>query len=184
MLDLREYARRPKLLCDYLPWAALVAPGVVLNKDGSFQRTAGFRGPDLESVGDAEVAAVGGAFEQRPASAGFGLGDLHRGPPRPGHGLSRQRLSRSGLGPGRRERRQAFLEEGAHFESSYFLTLIYLPPAERTGRLENLFVEGRERGRRRLARPGGRLHRPLQPTAGPDPGPDPRGRTGSMTARP
>ena len=58
MLDLREYRRRPTLLADYLPWVALVAPGVVLNKDGSFQRTAEFRGPDLDSSTDAKVAAV------------------------------------------------------------------------------------------------------------------------------
>jgi type IV secretory pathway VirB4 component len=48
------------------------------------------------------------------------------------------------------ERRQAFLEEGAHFESRYFLTLVFLPPAERAGRLENLFVEGRERPARSI----------------------------------
>jgi type IV secretory pathway VirB4 component len=47
VLDLREYRRRPARLADYLPWVALVAPGVVLNKDGGFQRTAEFRGPDL-----------------------------------------------------------------------------------------------------------------------------------------
>ena len=42
MLNLAEYRRRPALLADWLPWAGLVAPGVVLNKDGSFQRTALF----------------------------------------------------------------------------------------------------------------------------------------------
>ncbi len=41
-------------LADFLPWAALVAPGAVLNKDGSFQRTAKFRGPDLDSAVAAE----------------------------------------------------------------------------------------------------------------------------------
>ena len=39
MLNLAEYRRRDKHLADYLPWACLVAPGIVLNKDGSFQRT-------------------------------------------------------------------------------------------------------------------------------------------------
>src|SRR3546814_5078441 len=48
MLNLREYRNRADRLADHLPWAALVAPGVVLNKDGSFQRTLRFRGPDLE----------------------------------------------------------------------------------------------------------------------------------------
>jgi len=29
MMNLAEYRRKPALLADYLPWAALVAPGVV-----------------------------------------------------------------------------------------------------------------------------------------------------------
>ena len=36
MRFLDEHRRRPAALADHLPWAALVAPGVVLNKDGSF----------------------------------------------------------------------------------------------------------------------------------------------------
>ena len=50
MMHLAEYRTRPALLADWLPWAGLVAPGVVLNKDGSFQRTARFRGPDLDTA--------------------------------------------------------------------------------------------------------------------------------------
>ena len=36
MLNLREFRARPAGLADLLPWAFLVAPGVILNKDGSF----------------------------------------------------------------------------------------------------------------------------------------------------
>ena len=49
MMNLTEYQASPQTLADYLPWACLIAPGVILNKDGSFQRTAEFRGPDLDS---------------------------------------------------------------------------------------------------------------------------------------
>ncbi len=69
MMNLAEYRRRPSSLADYLPWAALVAPGVVLNKDGNFQRTARFRGPDLDSATPAELvgttARLNGALEPR-----------------------------------------------------------------------------------------------------------------------
>src|SRR6266508_6330942 len=58
MLALAEYRKRPALLADWLPWAGLVAPGVVLNKDGSFQRTARFRGPDLDSATERELVAT------------------------------------------------------------------------------------------------------------------------------
>ncbi|MEL6860166.1 MAG: hypothetical protein AAFO74_17415, partial [Pseudomonadota bacterium] len=58
MLNLQEYTDTPKLLADYLPWACLVAPGVVLNKDGSFQTTFRYRGPDLESSTQEELVST------------------------------------------------------------------------------------------------------------------------------
>ena len=71
-MNLAEYGRSATQLADFLPWAALVDEGIVLNKDGSFQRTARFRGPDLDSAFEtlpkgpavfAEAAESGG--EQR-----------------------------------------------------------------------------------------------------------------------
>src|SRR3546814_6094238 len=50
MLALHEYRPRADRLADPLPWAALVAPRIVLNTAGGFQRTLAFRGPDRESA--------------------------------------------------------------------------------------------------------------------------------------
>src|SRR3546814_11103453 len=58
MMNLSEYRTKSASLADFLPWVALVAEGIVLNKDGSFQRTARFRGPDLDSATPAELVAV------------------------------------------------------------------------------------------------------------------------------
>ena len=58
MMNLSEYQKRPDCMADYLPWTALIAPGTILNKDGSFQRTAEFRGPDLESSTEEELVAT------------------------------------------------------------------------------------------------------------------------------
>ena len=58
MMSLREYRSDAAHLADFLPWAALVGEGAVLNKDGSFQRTARFRGPDLDSATPAELVAT------------------------------------------------------------------------------------------------------------------------------
>ena len=55
MMDLRPYKKTGTQLSDFLPWAALIAPGLVLNKDGAFQRTMAFRGPDLDSSTAAEL---------------------------------------------------------------------------------------------------------------------------------
>ena len=58
MLNLAEYRRKTTSLADYLPWACLVGPGIVLNKDGSFQRTLRYRGPDLDSATEAELVSI------------------------------------------------------------------------------------------------------------------------------
>ena len=59
-MNLAEYRRSTTRLADFLPWAALVDEGIILNKDGSFQRTAKFRGPDLDSAVPAELVAIAG----------------------------------------------------------------------------------------------------------------------------
>ena len=72
MMNLAEYRRTATRLADYLPWAALVGSGVVLNKDGSFQRTAKFRGPDLDSAVAAELVAVAGRINNAVRRLGSG----------------------------------------------------------------------------------------------------------------
>jgi type IV secretion system protein VirB4 len=43
------------------------------------------------------------------------------------------------------ERRAQFEEEESHFEGTYYLTFLFLPPAEEATRVEALFYEGRTR---------------------------------------
>jgi len=57
MWNLREYRRQTQRLADHLPWAALIGNGLILNKDGSLQRTVRFRGPDVDSATREELMA-------------------------------------------------------------------------------------------------------------------------------
>ena len=68
MRFLDEHRRRPALLADHLPWAAMVAPGIILNKDGSFTSGIRFRGPDLESASDGELMSVRARLAQCDAA--------------------------------------------------------------------------------------------------------------------
>ena len=58
--------------------------GVVLNKDGSFQRTARFRGPDLDSRHAGRAGRDRRPAQQRAAPARLRLGGLRRGAARSG----------------------------------------------------------------------------------------------------
>ncbi len=146
MMSLREYRSTATRLADFLPWAALVADGVVLNKDGSFQRTARFRGPDLDSAVPAELVAVAARLNNalRRLGSGWALfveAQRHVAGAYPASDFPDMASAMVDA-----ERKAQFEEEGAHFESSYFLTFLFLPPAEDAARAERLLYEGRPRG--------------------------------------
>ena len=142
MLNLREYQKRATQLADYLPWAALVASGIVLNKDGSFQRTMRYRGPDLERVTQAELVAISARINDALKRFGSNwtlffeavrseIADYPTSTfPDPASWLVDQ------------ERKHAFHAEKAHFETSYYLTLCYLPPEDRASSAQSWMAIG------------------------------------------
>jgi type IV secretion system protein TrbE len=146
MMNLAEYRRKATRLADFLPWAALVAPGIVLNKDGSFQRTARFRGPDLDSAVPAELAGVAGRLNNALRRLGSGWAVFAEAQRHPASHYPESRFPDGASALVDAERRAQFEEAGAHFESSYFLTFLYLPPVEEAARAERFLYEGRERG--------------------------------------
>jgi type IV secretion system protein VirB4 len=145
VLNLKEYQERPKRLADYLPWAALVAPGVILNKDGSFQRTIRYRGPDQMSASPEELISFTARVNNVLKRFGSGWA-LH---------FEATRIPASDYPPSDwrdgaaflvdEERRAEFESAGALFESAYHLTFVHLPPTDRTTKGEALFLT-REKG--------------------------------------
>ncbi|WP_372089417.1 conjugal transfer protein TrbE [Tistrella mobilis] len=144
MMNLAEYRNRNARLADFLPWAALVGEGIVLNKDGSFQRTVRFRGPDLDSAVPAELVAVAGRLNNAFRRLGSGWAIFVEAQRHPSNLYPDGRFPDAASALVDAERKASFEEAGAHFESSYFLTLTYLPPAEDAARAEGWLYEGRE----------------------------------------
>ncbi|WBO24332.1 conjugal transfer protein TrbE [Sphingomonas abietis] len=150
MLNLTEYRPNADRLADHLPWAALIAPGTVLNKDGGFQRTLRFRGSDLESATEAELVSVCARANNVLRRLGSGwalffdaerieaLGYPDSDFPDPASWLVDQ--ERAGHFDGRR---------GRHFESHYHLTLFYLPPVDQVARAERALWDREDDGQAR-----------------------------------
>ena len=145
MMNLREYRRSTTQLADFLPWAALVDEGIVLNKDGSFQRTARFRGPDLDSAVPAELVGVAGRLNNAMRRLGSGWAVFVEAQRTPASKYAEGHFRDVASALVDVERRAEFEQEGAHYESTYFLTFLYLPPAEEAGRAERFLYEGRDR---------------------------------------
>src|ERR1700748_2173839 len=147
MLYLTEYRPKAARLFDHLPWAVLIGPGLILNKDGGFQKTLAFRGPDLASSTDAGLVAVRAQLNNalrrlgsrwclhiqalRAMSQGYPASPF----PDPGSALADD------------ERRAASEAQSPHYESRYFLTFTYLPPEEAVSTAESLLLENAPSGR-------------------------------------
>jgi len=147
MMNLAEYRRSSTRLADFLPWAALVAPGVILNKDGSFQRSARFRGPDLDSAVQAELVAVAGRLNSAFRRLGSGWAIFVEAQRHAVGAYPASRFPDAASAMVDAERKADFEEDAVHYESSYFLTFTFLPPAEDAARAESWLYEGKaERG--------------------------------------
>ncbi|UUL82400.1 conjugal transfer protein TrbE [Sphingomonas qomolangmaensis] len=130
MLNLAEYRDRADRIADHLPWAALVAPGVVLNKDGSFLSVLAFRGPDLESATEAELLSACARTNNVLKRFGSGWALFFEAERREAIGYPASSFPDAASWLVEQERRAGFEDAGQHFESRYHLTLTWLPPAD------------------------------------------------------
>ncbi|CAI2934308.1 conjugal transfer protein TrbE [Aminobacter niigataensis] len=143
MMNLAEYRNRNARLSDFLPWAALVRQGVVLNKDGSLQRSARFRGPDLDSSVAAELVAISSRLNNAFRRLGSGWAIFVEAQRHAAGAYPQSTFADAASALVDSERKAGFEETGAHYESSYFLTFTYLPPAEDAARAESWLYEGK-----------------------------------------
>ena len=167
MLNITEYRKKPKLLADYLPWAALVAPGVILNKDGSLQRSARYRGPDLDSATGAELVAMTARLNNILRRFGSGWALFFEADRHPSMTYPECRFPDMASWLVDEERKAQFLKSAnkvqfsseQHFESQYTLTCLYLPPSDRSQTAENLLFEPSDEGKQDASQPRDQIER-------------------------
>jgi type IV secretion/conjugal transfer VirB4 family ATPase len=143
VFTLSEQKKHPDRFSDHLPWAMLVAPGVVFNKNGSLQTTFCFRGPDLDSATDSELVITTAQINNtlKRLTGGWAIyADSHR---------RRDSAYPEAVWPDPlthlldEERRLRF-QGDRYYDSTRYLTLVYLPPRDVTNRVAKWFYEGGE----------------------------------------
>nr|WP_313040201.1 conjugal transfer protein TrbE [Brevundimonas diminuta] len=145
MRFLHEHRRRPASLADHLPWAALVSPGVVLNKDGSFTTAFSFRGPDLESSTEDELMAVRARLNNALKRLGTGWCLHMEARRRVAAAYPQSDFDMETAWLVDAERRDLFQSAEPAFETDYRLALTWLPPADEARRAERWLFDGLSR---------------------------------------
>ena len=143
MRFLDEFRKRPAHLADHLPWALLVAPGVILNKDSAFQASARFRGPDLESASAEELMAVRARLNNALKRLGSGWCLHIEAIRRPASDYPDSVFPDPISWLIDEERRASFESQGAAFETDFVATFTWLPPADRTNKLARVLLDAK-----------------------------------------
>jgi type IV secretion system protein VirB4 len=141
MWNLSEYKINRNRLADFLPWAFMASDGILYNKNGSFQRSYEFRGPDLKSSTQHELisacARVNNAFKR--LGSGWAVFIESQRTQAVEYPVSQWPNVVSEMIDA--ERRGQFQKGESHYENKYFLTLCYLTTLESVVKLQNRMVE-------------------------------------------
>jgi type IV secretion/conjugal transfer VirB4 family ATPase len=137
-----EHSSRAEGLPDLLAWFTLVAPGVVLNKDGSLLAGWAYSGPDLDSSTAEELGSQAEILNRALLALGDGWG-LHADALR----LHAPAYPREGAFPDPvtrllDEERRSLYEARPLFETRLYLTVTYAPPPRGSSRLKGFFFDG------------------------------------------
>lgn len=137
---LKEYQIEKNKLSTYIPWIALVDKGVVLNKNGTLQKTLRFRGHDLDSATMYELRNSNGRLNNILTRLG-GSWTIHIEARRvKSKEYKTTEIKNYAIKLIDDERKKKF-ESGVYYESEYFLTLTYLTPIDSEKKIKNFFIE-------------------------------------------
>lgn len=132
--------KEPDQLKDFLMWHVMLPDSFIVNRDGSFQVSIRYRGPDLDSATEEELNALSNQLNnifkrmyngwaiytenQRKESSEYLTSNEFPDP-------ITQLIEN--------ERNEHF-SKGIHFESEYFMTFVYLPPQDNTDKVKEFFI--------------------------------------------
>lgn len=146
MLRMQEFRSRARGLPDVLDFALTPEDGIVQTKSGGLMASWYFRGKDTQSSTNAELAAISARLNAALCMLGEGW-MLHCDAVRQEANSYPER----GAFPDRTslvidaERRQQFLAEGEHYETTYALTLTFFPPQAVKRKVAAMMYEGVEK---------------------------------------
>lgn len=126
MMSLKEYTPpNQACLADYLPWAFMVAPGVVEHKDGALQKTFGFRGHDLDSATQRDLMATSALFNNAIRRLGDGWTLFVEAQRNPINDYPLSSWPNRAAQAIDEERKKTFSRAGYYFKNDYFLTVVF-----------------------------------------------------------
>ena len=137
---LKEYSEEKGKLSSYVPWICLIDKGVVLNKNGTLQKTLKYRGYDLDSSTVYELKNINAKLNDviKRFGQGWSLNVEARRKRCTDYIEAENEILAIDIIE--KERKLNFLEN-EYFESEYYLTIVQLIPTDNSKKVGEIFLE-------------------------------------------
>ena len=137
---LKEYSEEKGKLSSYVPWICLIDKGVVLNKNGTLQKTLKYRGYDLDSSTVYELKNINAKLNDviKRLGQGWSLNVEARRKRCTDYIEAKNEILAIDIIE--KERKLNFLEN-EYFESEYYLTIVQLIPTDNSKKVGEIFLE-------------------------------------------
>ena len=152
MYQMNLFRKKQHRLSDQMPFGRMTAievagerVAVVINKDGSLMATWQFRGPDLDSSVEEELAVITNRLQGAMASLKTNYVLWFESQRTPSLGYETTSHFPDSVTRGMDAERAQLYASGRYYESHFYATLQYLPPKDRQEKMKELLVEGREK---------------------------------------
>lgn len=152
MYRVDRFSREIYYLRDSMPFGRIIAVphygqdvGVLLNKDGALSASWKFRGPDLDSAVDEQLAMITVRLNSLFASIGTGWVLWFEAQRDLSMNYATDTHFPDAITKAIDLERQRLFSDGQHYESNYYATVWWMPPNESEERMKNMVVEGRKR---------------------------------------
>lgn len=142
---IREHRDTAQGLPDLLNYCLMVSDGVMLMKDGAFCAGWSYRGQDLNSASFRDLESLSAQVNNTLCQLGDGWmlhSDLIRKPSQNYPDANKSYFPDPTSRLIDEERRQQYLVEGAHFESTYTLILTFKNPSDVESKIKKIFIQG------------------------------------------
>ncbi len=126
-----------------MPFAFLCQnPPVILNKDGSMEIVWRYRGPDLDSAVEEQLAVITAQLNSAFLTLGTGYVLYFEAQRKPSRAYPKDNFFPDEVTREIDEERKNFFESGVNYESNYFMTLYWMPPSDNEGKIKEILIEG------------------------------------------
>lgn len=117
---------------------------ICFNKDGSMQLTLSYYGPDLDSTIVEQLSLMTDRLNSLFMSIGTGWTIYFEAQRKHSRSYNTDVYFPDDISKGIDIERKNLFSSGYHFESNFFITINWLPPADRVERVKEIMIEGKE----------------------------------------